>query len=188
MPWAVKLFVLFLYFQSIIDLNGVTDRTCVVKKHVLFAHTLISVALFLPSLIHSVRNRKATTAFMVNVLLMNALLCSILHLFTLGFFKNGQDLMFYMILTHALWNESCHLRCKPAVVLYQNFVCRARYFSTFLLPTVGLLLCPRDSATSLSTWGILIVVFAGEILGFCVGLLSAMCEITGNAWENVFII
>ena len=168
-------------------MNGVTHRTCVVKKNILLAHILISVGLFLPSVIHSVRNRKATTALIVNVLLMNAVLCTILHLFTLGFFKNGQDMMFYMVLTHALWNESCHLRCKPGVVLYQNFVCRARYFLTFLLPTVGLLLCPRDSATSLSTWGTLIVVFAGEILGFCVGLLSAMCEITGNAWENIFM-
>ena len=185
MPWALKIFVLFLFFQSLIDVE--TSRACVAKKYVLILHTLLSVACYLPSVMHSVRNRKTTTSFIVNVLLINTMLCVILHLFTQGFFKQGQDLMFYMVLTHALWCESCFLRTKPAVLLYQSLVCRARYCLTLLLPTLGLLLCPRSSQSTLSTWSVLIIVFAGEILGFAVSLLASVCEFVGNTWENVFL-
>ena len=58
MPWWVKIYIIFIYNQSTVDVALLLrKRTCVSQKMMLITHIIVCVATYMPSVIHSVRDR-----------------------------------------------------------------------------------------------------------------------------------
>lgn len=189
MPWWIKVYVIFLYHQSTVDVATLLHKqTCLTPKSIWITHLLLCAAFYLPSVIHSVRNRKHTTKFVVNTILMNVALSTILHLTYIEQFHQSKSLLFYMMITHAMWCEAQFLRSRPGVLLFQTMICRVQLFLIAFIPALGLLMCPRTMRTSPSFLSTLIIIFASEIMGFAVNLTATLFEGVGSAWETIFII
>ena len=181
-PWWVKLGVLLMFYQQHAREEG-EAHTSHALGMLLAAHAVLSVAVLLPSCLHSVRSRARTTWFAVETMLMLTGLAVLLVL-SGGPREHAGTLALQMALVHAQWAEARALSAQRGVLLWQELACRARFITAFLTPLLSVVFVPRPSIESLSSLGMLLVLFTGEGIGLGVACVHAVLDGAGRLWET----
>lgn len=183
MPCKLVLMLLIMLQQTVrVSVQTFTEWN--IRQIYLMALALL-MACILPSLLCSVRDRERTMHFIMEsmgmmlsiALCMNHLLLSGTHADALVFLQ--------VMLTHVFYNMSraAHENQHKKILSYRESVRNVCLLASILFPVCLAVRCPtREVDMPL----VLIVMFAGELMGFAVMLACVILRTISSAYERVW--
>lgn len=154
-------------------------------RHIYFIAMAVLTACLLPSVVYSVRDRKHTMQLIMESMGMNLCIAMCMNHLLLTDSIADAVVFLQVLLVHLFYNLSraAHENQHKKILSYRQAVRSVGLLSAVTFPCILAVRCPSREVDMKI---VLVVMFAGEMIGFAVMLLCSVVRTFGNLYERMW--
>lgn len=183
MPCKLMLMTLIMLQQTVrVSVYTFTDWDI---RHIYFIAMAVLVACILPSVVCSVRDRKLTMQLILESMGMNLCIAMCMNHLLHAHSIADAAVFLQVLLVHLFYNLSraAHENQHKKILSYRQAVRGVGLLSAITFPCILAVRCPSREVDMRI---VLMVMFAGELIGFAVMLLCSIMRTVSSVYEKIW--